>query len=204
MKKTILLLSILSHFCYLFAQKGVYEIGINGGITISSAANFKATKRHWNMESIKMPQFGLTFGYKYNDFYTLRLGINFEQKGFKDSTIVCGHSWCHPGVEYYIYPFLPITIANEFHFLKHRLIAQIGVNYSIGDLYDNYYDDYGLFGGIGTTLNLTRTIKLRFDTKFNKGLKFLWLKKEDSLYMNGFKGYNISTGLIYAFEKKKK
>jgi hypothetical protein len=201
MKKNIFLLLFLSYFSFLFAQKGIFEMGMYGGKNISCPVNFTENRYHWALKPISSFQLGLSFGYRFNEFYTLRSGVLIEIKGFKDSSYICGNSHCRLGTNIYSTPYLTIPVLNEFHFLNHHLIAQIGFNYSLGYL-DFGGNEIGFIGGIGTSINLTQKMKWRLDTKFNRGLK-AWRFGGDYFNFDGLITYEISTGLIYAFEKKK-
>lgn len=202
MKKYILLALILTQFGFLFAQKGVFEIGLHGGKNISRPVNFTENRYHWAIKPLSSFQLGISSGYRFNEFYTLRTGVLIERKGFMDSSYVCGHSFCRPGTNEYLFYYFTIPVVNEFHFFKHYLIAQIGLNYSIGDT-DFSGNDIGLIAGVGTSINLSKRIKWRLDTKMNRGLK-AWEFSSESFRFDGLMTYDISTGLIYAFEKKKK
>lgn len=76
------------------------------------------------------------------------------------------------------------------------------MNYSLGDDYFGG-NEIGLIGGVGTSINLAKRIKWRLDTKLNRGLK-AWRFHNDFFRFDGLMTYEISTGLIYAFEKKGK
>ncbi len=202
MKKNLLFAFFLIQITCLSAQKGAFEFGVNGGINVSSAVNFKENRlHHWDMKPLKGIQLGVTFGYRFNDFYSFRLGINLERRGFKDSTYLNGHARFFPGVDEYTSGYVSIPLLNEFHFLNHHLIASVGVDFA-KDFYEDG-NEFGIIAGIGTGFNITQRMKWRLDVKFNRGLKD-WRYHTDYFYLDGLKTFNISTGLIYSFEKKKK
>jgi hypothetical protein len=62
MKKSTLLLFVLAHFSCLFAQKGVFEMGVYGGKNLSYPVNFKENRSHWAFKPLSSFQLGLSLG----------------------------------------------------------------------------------------------------------------------------------------------
>lgn len=125
MKNYILGALIFTHFSCLFAQKGVFEIGLYAGKNLSHPVNFIENREHWVLKPLSSNQLGLSFGYRFNEFYTMRSGAYFERKGFMDSSFVCGNAWCLPGRDKYLAPYLTIPMLSEFHFLSITLLLKL-------------------------------------------------------------------------------
>ena len=205
MKALISTFSILFFLAYpLFAQKGHWEVGLNGGVNISSAVGFKDNNSNWAAKPAVFPQAGLSLGYQFNDLYAFRFGAYLEQKGFSDSFLLNGHYDFYRRTNRYQDTYLSIPLLNEFHFFNHHLIATMGLDLNFSLWWRNNFGErmkeWGLVGGLGTQFNLTRKLLWRSDAKFNRGMKD-WRHNYSTLSLNGLKTFNISTGLIYAFGK---
>jgi opacity protein-like surface antigen len=205
MKKTALLFLVLSHFSCLFAQKSVFEIGVNYGKLQSNPVNFTSLyDRNWAMNTVVSNQYGLSVGHQFNPFYALRLGFNLERKGFSDSSIICSIISCFPYKNQLYARYFSMPLVNELHLFNHHLIFLAGLDASflLGEHSFGLKKDIGLIAGLGTHINVSRQLKWRLEGRINRGLK-TWHEKYSDFTFDGFKTYNVSTGLIYAFEKKK-
>ena len=207
MKALISTFSILFFLTYpLLAQKGHWEVGLNGGVNISSAVGFKDNRSNWAAKAMISPQLGFSVGYKFNDWYTFRTGINLEVKGFRDSGWINTFSRSYKGTKQFADGFVSIPFLNEFHFFNDHLIAVVGFDASYGfDWLEvcctaGERRNTGFIGGIGTQFNLGKRLNWRLDAKFNRGLTG-WRYNEDGFTLNGLKTFNISTGLIRTLKK---
>ncbi len=206
MKKTILILLVLSHFSCLFAQKGVFEIGVNYGKLQSNPVNYRSLyDQNWAMSTAVSNQYGLSVAYQFNSFYALRLGLNLEKKGFSDSTIICSFISCFSYKNQLYAHYFSMPLVNELHLFNHHLILLAGLDASflLGEHPFTFKKDIGLIAGLGTHFNISRQLKWRLEGRINRGLN-TWHEKYSDYTFDGFKTYNISTGLIYSFEKKEK
>ena len=207
MKKIVLLSVILLFFHALSAQKGNAEYGLNFGFTHSSPVNFVSKSYSvWAMKPLISKQFGITAAFQLTNSYALRFGLNWEKRGFRDSTVICDIRSCFKSEDELSRQYVSVPIVNEFQFLKQHLFVLAGVDISFRakDTHNDVIDvsnDFGLIAGVGTQWYLTPRLRWRLESRATRSTNG-WSSKYSEFTDSGLMIYSISTGFSYVFKRK--
>lgn len=189
-KKTIILISILTLWTSLHSQIGKFEIGIEGGPSLISLRGNKIIKET-NITTIGFSS-GVSFQYNFPKLVSIRTNITFERKGFR-SDLSVSNAYNEPLGELKYrsnFDYLIIPVLTRFHFgNKIKFFANAGPyfaylikqteiidsnnesqnsNIDNIDRFNRY--DFGVSGGLGFRLSIQNNIFMTTEVRHNLGL----------------------------------